>query len=193
MSRRCALHKPRRKASRCSTSAIVDEEALPNLRSQPLDGYRRNLIGQNHIVLGQTGLLRGYPDMGHDPPIGPRYRHREHQARWALVHHVHGNDESRSRSDLFMPDHEISDFADENRDAVIEANRLVACRNAGLFVLSALSNDVGATALVFHCVGDTGGVYGPEAQDRWSTPWSSKSTSRNGRRSRRSLFHGPIW
>ena len=35
----------------------------------------------------------------------------------------------------------ISDFADENRDAVIEANRPVACRNAGLFVLSALSND----------------------------------------------------
>jgi nucleoside phosphorylase len=38
----------------------------------------------------------------------------------------------------------ISDFADENRDAVIEANRPVACRNAGLFVLSALSNDARA-------------------------------------------------
>jgi hypothetical protein len=37
----------------------------------------------------------------------------------------------------------ISDFADENRDAVIEANRPVACRNAGLFVLSDLSNDAG--------------------------------------------------
>ena len=35
----------------------------------------------------------------------------------------------------------ISDFADENRDSVIEANRPVACRNASLFVLSALSND----------------------------------------------------
>jgi len=38
----------------------------------------------------------------------------------------------------------ISDFADENRDAVIEANRPVACRNAGLFMLSALSNDARA-------------------------------------------------
>jgi nucleoside phosphorylase len=35
----------------------------------------------------------------------------------------------------------ISDFAVENRDAVIEANRPAACRNAGLFVLSALLND----------------------------------------------------
>ena len=131
--------------------------------------------------------------MGHDPPIGPRYRRREHQARWALVHHVHGNDESRSRSDLFMPDHEISDFADENRDAVIEANRLVACRNAGLFVLSALSNDVGATALVFHCVGDTGGVYGPEAQEPLEHAMEQQiDVLCNGRRSRRSLFHGPI-
>ena len=35
----------------------------------------------------------------------------------------------------------ISDFADENRDAVIGANRPVACRNAAEFVLSALVND----------------------------------------------------
>ena len=34
----------------------------------------------------------------------------------------------------------ISDFADENRDAVIEANRPIACRNAAEFVLSALVN-----------------------------------------------------
>ena len=35
----------------------------------------------------------------------------------------------------------ISDFADENRDAVIEENRPIACRNAAEFVLSALLND----------------------------------------------------
>ncbi|WP_165233997.1 5'-methylthioadenosine/S-adenosylhomocysteine nucleosidase family protein [Aquisphaera insulae] len=35
----------------------------------------------------------------------------------------------------------ISDFADEDRDAVIKASRPVACRNAGEFVLSALIND----------------------------------------------------
>ena len=35
----------------------------------------------------------------------------------------------------------ISDFADENRDAVIEINRPIACRNAAAFVLSALLND----------------------------------------------------
>ncbi len=35
----------------------------------------------------------------------------------------------------------ISDFADENRDAVIDANRPTACRNAAEFVLSALIND----------------------------------------------------
>jgi nucleoside phosphorylase len=35
----------------------------------------------------------------------------------------------------------ISDFADENRNVVIDANRPVACRNAGVFLLSALSND----------------------------------------------------
>jgi adenosylhomocysteine nucleosidase len=35
----------------------------------------------------------------------------------------------------------ISDFADENRDKVIEANRAPACRNAAAFVLSALVND----------------------------------------------------
>jgi adenosylhomocysteine nucleosidase len=34
----------------------------------------------------------------------------------------------------------ISDFADENRDAVIAANRPIACRNAAEFVLSALAN-----------------------------------------------------
>ena len=35
----------------------------------------------------------------------------------------------------------ISDFADENRDEVIRANRPVACLNAATFVLSALVND----------------------------------------------------
>ena len=35
----------------------------------------------------------------------------------------------------------IADFADENRDAVIDANRPIACRNAAQFVLSALVND----------------------------------------------------
>lgn len=35
----------------------------------------------------------------------------------------------------------ISDFADENRDAVIAENRPIACRNAAFFVLSALMND----------------------------------------------------
>ena len=35
----------------------------------------------------------------------------------------------------------ISDFADEERDAVIEANRPIACRNSALFVLRALLND----------------------------------------------------
>jgi nucleoside phosphorylase len=35
----------------------------------------------------------------------------------------------------------ISDFADENRDAVIDTNRPIACRNAAEFVLSALVND----------------------------------------------------
>jgi adenosylhomocysteine nucleosidase len=35
----------------------------------------------------------------------------------------------------------ISDFADENRDAVIRANRPVACLNAATFLLSALVND----------------------------------------------------
>ena len=35
----------------------------------------------------------------------------------------------------------ISDFADENRDAAVEANRASACRNAAEFVLSALVND----------------------------------------------------
>ncbi len=35
----------------------------------------------------------------------------------------------------------VSDFADENRDAVIDANRPMACRNAAEFVLSALVND----------------------------------------------------
>ncbi len=35
----------------------------------------------------------------------------------------------------------ISDFADENRDAVIKENRPVACLNAAKFVLSALAND----------------------------------------------------
>lgn len=38
----------------------------------------------------------------------------------------------------------ISDFADEDRDAVIEANRPIACRNAALFVLRALRNDARA-------------------------------------------------
>jgi nucleoside phosphorylase len=37
----------------------------------------------------------------------------------------------------------ISDFADENRDAVIKENRPIACRNAAQFVLSALENDAG--------------------------------------------------
>jgi nucleoside phosphorylase len=36
----------------------------------------------------------------------------------------------------------ISDFADENRDAVINANRPIACGNAAEFVLCALENDV---------------------------------------------------
>ena len=36
----------------------------------------------------------------------------------------------------------VSDFADENRDAVYVANRPIACRNAAEFVLSALTNDV---------------------------------------------------
>jgi nucleoside phosphorylase len=35
----------------------------------------------------------------------------------------------------------ISDFADENRDMVIEQGREMACRNAAEFVLSALEND----------------------------------------------------
>lgn len=35
----------------------------------------------------------------------------------------------------------ISDFADENRDAVIVTNRPIACRNAAGFLLSALLND----------------------------------------------------
>jgi adenosylhomocysteine nucleosidase len=35
----------------------------------------------------------------------------------------------------------ISDFADENRDAVIRTNRPVACLNAATFVLAALAND----------------------------------------------------
>jgi adenosylhomocysteine nucleosidase len=35
----------------------------------------------------------------------------------------------------------ISDFADENRDAVIGVNRPLACRNSAEFVLSALLND----------------------------------------------------
>jgi nucleoside phosphorylase len=35
----------------------------------------------------------------------------------------------------------IADFADENRDAVIQVNRPIACRNAAEFVLSALEND----------------------------------------------------
>jgi adenosylhomocysteine nucleosidase len=39
----------------------------------------------------------------------------------------------------------ISDFADENRNAVIDANRPVACRNAAFFVLSALANDAAST------------------------------------------------
>jgi len=37
----------------------------------------------------------------------------------------------------------ISDFADENRDAVITAHRPIACRNAADFVLSALQNGRG--------------------------------------------------
>jgi nucleoside phosphorylase len=37
----------------------------------------------------------------------------------------------------------ISDFADENRDAEIDENRPIACRNAAEFVLSALVNDAG--------------------------------------------------
>jgi nucleoside phosphorylase len=36
----------------------------------------------------------------------------------------------------------IVDFADEDRDAVFEQNRPIACRNAAEFVLSALVNDV---------------------------------------------------
>jgi len=36
----------------------------------------------------------------------------------------------------------ISDFADENRDAVINTNRPIASRNSAKFVLSALVNDV---------------------------------------------------
>jgi adenosylhomocysteine nucleosidase len=35
----------------------------------------------------------------------------------------------------------VSDFADEDRDVVIETNRPLACRNAAEFVLSALEND----------------------------------------------------
>jgi adenosylhomocysteine nucleosidase len=35
----------------------------------------------------------------------------------------------------------ISDFADEDRDAVIEEGRLLACRNSAELVLSALEND----------------------------------------------------
>lgn len=35
----------------------------------------------------------------------------------------------------------IADYADENRDSVIDANRPIACRNAAEFVLSALVND----------------------------------------------------
>jgi len=35
----------------------------------------------------------------------------------------------------------ISDFADEDRDAVINESRGPACRNAAAFVLSALVND----------------------------------------------------
>ena len=35
----------------------------------------------------------------------------------------------------------ISDFADKYRDAVIEANRPIACRNAAEFLLSSLIND----------------------------------------------------
>jgi len=36
----------------------------------------------------------------------------------------------------------ISDFADEHRDAIIQESRPIACRNAALFVLSALANDI---------------------------------------------------
>jgi nucleoside phosphorylase len=36
----------------------------------------------------------------------------------------------------------ISDFADEDRDAVIRTNRPVACLNAATFALAALANDV---------------------------------------------------
>jgi adenosylhomocysteine nucleosidase len=35
----------------------------------------------------------------------------------------------------------ISDFADEDRDTVIDENRPLACRNAAEFVLAALVND----------------------------------------------------
>jgi nucleoside phosphorylase len=35
----------------------------------------------------------------------------------------------------------ISDFADENRDAVIRTNRPIACLNAATFVLAAFAND----------------------------------------------------
>jgi len=38
----------------------------------------------------------------------------------------------------------ISDFADENRDAVIKDSRPIACRNAAEFVLSALVNNQAA-------------------------------------------------
>jgi hypothetical protein len=36
----------------------------------------------------------------------------------------------------------ISDFAEENRDTVINTNRPIACRNAAKFVVSALVNDM---------------------------------------------------
>jgi len=42
----------------------------------------------------------------------------------------------------------ISDFADEDRDAVIDTNRPIACRNAAEFVLCALVNDAVANVSV---------------------------------------------
>lgn len=35
----------------------------------------------------------------------------------------------------------ISDFADENRDAMIDTSRPIACRNSANFLLSALLNE----------------------------------------------------
>ncbi|MEX1223872.1 MAG: nucleoside phosphorylase-like protein [Pirellulales bacterium] len=121
----------------------VREQARPALvelfRRESVRGVRRFNVYMGALLSGaarihchtfRDELVRGVPP-GEDPIIGG-----EMEGVGLLAASIATDDP------IWCIVKGISDFADEGRDSVIEANRPIACRNAAEFLLAALQNEV---------------------------------------------------